>query len=128
MNFVDTNYFLRFLLEDVEDQYKEVKQLFLDAAAGKVKLITSTIVFFEIYWVLTSFYGKKKQAVAPVLVKLLKLNFILFEEKEILQKSVVKFQKTNLDLEDSYNIYFAKSRKVKNMKTFDVKLAKEFSR
>ena len=53
--FIDTNYFLRFLLNDVEHQHTEVKNLFLDASEGKADLITSTIVFFEVYWVLFAF-------------------------------------------------------------------------
>jgi len=38
MTFVDTNYFLRFLLADVESQHQTAKELFRNAALGKVKL------------------------------------------------------------------------------------------
>lgn len=56
MMFVDTNYFLRFLLEDNKAQAQKVKQLFETASRGEgEELTTSLVVFFEIYWVLTSF-------------------------------------------------------------------------
>ena len=67
MIFVDTNYFLRFLLKDNKPQHLEAKQLMLGGATGKLKLFTSTIVFFEIYWVLTSYYGKNKTELVDTL-------------------------------------------------------------
>ena len=48
MIFVDTNYFLRFLLADNEPQYSKVKRLFLQAARGIVKLATSVVVFLRL--------------------------------------------------------------------------------
>lgn len=49
MIFVDTNYFLRFLLVDNEPQYSKVKGLFLQAARGHVKLATSTLGLEDCY-------------------------------------------------------------------------------
>lgn len=46
MIFVDTNYFLRFILKDNQVQYLKARQLFLDAAKGEIELISSTTVFF----------------------------------------------------------------------------------
>ncbi len=128
MKFVDTNYFLRFLLKDIDKQYIEVEQLFLKASQGKVKLFTSTIVFFEIYWVLFSFYEKKKEDINKALEKILELKFINLEERQILLNSLTRFKKTNFSLEDCYNLSFAKARVAKEFETFDIKLAKEFKR
>ncbi len=126
--FIDANYFLRFLLNDIPEQQKEVKNLFLDASEGKVRLVTSTIVFFEVYWVLFSVYKHTKGELVEALHKLLKLRFITLEEQGILGDSLSLFEKTTLDLEDCYNLYYAKSKKVHQFKTFDKKLEKEFSR
>lgn len=130
MIFVDTNYFLRFLLNDVNEQHIEAKNLFITASEGKVELITSTIVFFEIYWVLSSFYEKDKYEIAEALQKILSLNFIELRERQILFNSVSQFQKTNFDLEDCFNFCYAKSRGVRSgsFKTFDKKLEKEFNK
>ena len=62
MVFVDTNYFLRFLLKDIDNQFKEAKQLFLKSAQGDISLTTSVIVFFEVVWVLRKSFSKDKQA------------------------------------------------------------------
>lgn len=128
--FVDTNYFLRFLLNDLEYQHREVKNLFLEASEGKVELLTSTIVFLEIYWVLFSLYKKKKDEIIKALHKILKLTFIDLPEREILEDGLMLFERTNFDLEDCYNLYYAKSLGVKSgsFKTFDKKLEKEFNK
>ena len=73
MIFIDANYFLRFLLKDIKQQYLSVKKLMLNAAQGEVKLFTSTIVFFEIYWVLRSYYGAKKDGLIKTLQEILRI-------------------------------------------------------
>lgn len=126
MIFVDTNYFLRFLLNDISEQHKQVKNLFLSGSEGKIDLITSTIVIFEIYWVLSSYYEKEKTEIAEVLEKILKLTFIELEERELLLNSLKLFVRADFDLEDCYNLYYAKLQKADSFKTFDKKLEKEF--
>ncbi len=124
MIFVDTNYFLRFLLKDNKNQHQEAKTLFLKGAEGKTKLFTSMIVIFEIYWVLNSFYRKKKQKIIEILEKVFGLEFIEIENRIILQEAIKIYQKTNLDLEDGYNLALAKKKKIKDFKTFDEQLKK----
>ncbi len=128
MVFVDTNYFLRFLLNDISSQHLEAKQLFLDASEGKVKLFTSTIVFFEIYWVLSSFYEKNRIEVASALNQILELKFINFKERQVLGNSINRFKKTSFDLEDCYNLAYSRVRVAKEFRTFDSKLSREFAR
>lgn len=128
MTFIDTNYFLRFLLKDVNNQYLEAKELFLRASEDKVELFTSTIVLFEINWVLSSFYKKNREEISQILQKILGLKFIGVEERQILFNSLTRFKKTGFDLEDCYNLAYAKARVAKEFKTFDVKLAKEFKK
>lgn len=125
MIFVDTNYFLRFLLKDVPRQHQEAKRLFLDGAQGKVKLFTSLVVIFEIYWVLSTFYERNKTQVAGILEEILNLNFIEIENKRLLEEALKIYQKTTLDLEDAFNLIFARSKNAKEFKTFDKKLASQ---
>ena len=107
MNFIDTNYFVRFLLHDVEPQFLEAKNTFEKGILGKEKLFSSTIVFFEIYWLFQSLFGKPKEEIFDVLTGILDMKFIYFNEYEILKKSMEIYKNTNLGLEDSYNLIFA---------------------
>ena len=127
MTFVDTNYFLRFLIEDNKEQSKIAKELFLEGARGKQQLITSTIVIFEIYWVFKSYYQKSKVEIIKILQKVLTMNFVRIDERDLLQSALNFFKAENLSLEDCYNLVFAKENKIEFFKTFDAKLAKVFS-
>lgn len=126
MIFVDTNYFLRFLLKDNNKQHQQAKAVFEQAAVGEIKLFTSVIVFFEIYWVLSSFYNKKKQELVDILHDVLSLSFIRFENPEILSKALKFYQESKLDLEDSYNVIYAKQQNAEDFKTFDQKIKVAF--
>jgi len=126
MTFVDTNYFLRFLLKDVEKQHQKAKELFLKGAEGQRQLFTSLIVIFEIYWVLTSFYQKKKGRVVKLLEKIFDLGFIEIENRVLLEEALRVYKKVNLDFEDCYNLVLARKKKIKEFRTFDEGLRKQF--
>lgn len=125
MIFVDTNYFLAWLLEERDTQHRQAKELFKSAAESKKKLASSVIVFFEIYWVLKSFYAKKKTEIVKILTNLLRLGFIKWENLVLLTEAVATFGSTNLDLEDSYNLAFIRKKKIRSLKTFDKQLLKK---
>ena len=74
MIFVDTNYFIRYFLQDIQAQYKTARTLFKQAAAGQCRLLISTLVIFEINWVLASSYRFNRAAVAEVLSQVLRLK------------------------------------------------------
>lgn len=127
MIFIDTNYFLRFLLNDVVSQHQEVKELFKKGAIGKEKLFTSTIVIFEIFWVLSTFYKNSKQEILRVLRGLLEMSFIELEESLILQKALDIYEKSKLEFEDCYNITYAQNNNMTRFASFDKKLNKYLS-
>lgn len=122
MTFVDTNYFLRFLIGDQETQHMTVRSLFDDAIHDKVKLFTSVLVFFEVTWVLSSFYGKKKTELIGILDDLLSLEFIRIQERHLLEESLRMFRQKNIELADAYNLSYARSHGAKHFATFDKKL------
>jgi predicted nucleic-acid-binding protein len=127
--FIDTNYFLRYFLHDIQEQNLLVEDFFIKAFDEKIILVTSTIVFFEVYWVLSDkFYKKSKEEAVLFLKKMLELRFIELKERDILVHALTLFERTNLDLEDCYNLFYAKTHRVNEFKTFDKKLAKEFSK
>ncbi len=128
MIFVDTNYFLRFFLGEPYDQHAQTKELFQKAARGETELATSLIVFFEVYWVASSFYHLEKEKVVEFLQNILKMEFIKLENRSILIDAVSLFGLTPFDLEDAYNLVYAKRIRAKEFATFDVKLRKKFVR
>ena len=128
MMFVDTNYFLRFLLADQEGQHQTAKTLFKKAATGEVDLFTSLVVFLEIYWVLASFYKKEKGELVDRLEGLLSMTFIDFQDRDVLSGAVRVFKETSLDLEDAYNLVYASANGARELKTFDQQLQKVYKK
>lgn len=122
MKFVDTNYFVRIIENDNETQVEEIKKLFLRGAEGLEDLISSTVVLFEIYWLMKSFYGKEKEGLTRVLRDVLAMSFIKWESQKILMDAVELMKKTNYDLEDAYNLVYAKNSGSKKLASFDMKL------
>ena len=56
----------------------------------------------------------------------LKLDFVKWENEKLLRTTLEIFKHTGLDLEDSYNLIYAREMKAKKFKTFDLKLIREF--
>ena len=127
MIFVDTNYFLRFLLEDIPEQHLEAKRVFKEAALANFNLVTSLIVIFEIYWILKRTFHKSREELFLILTGILDMRSLEIAERDLLTNSAFLFHNTNLSLEDCYNLVYARERKVKDFKTFDQKLKKHFN-
>ena len=122
MIFVDTNYFIRFLINDIPLQFKKARELFELGAKDKIQLFTSTIVIFEIYWLMFKFYEKSRSESILILKNILSMNFVYLEERDILFEALKIYEDGSLELEDCYNIAFAKANKMLDFKTFDKKL------
>lgn len=125
--FVDTNYFLRFLLGDNLRQCEVATKLFTAAAKGEVLLASSVVVMFEVYWVLTDYYKIRNEDLAEKLWKVLSLS-VDFENRGILMMAIKEMKGHNFDLEDSFNMSYALSLEVDEFKTFDKKLQKKFNK
>lgn len=126
MFFVDTNYFIRFFTGVPKEQHQEVRQIFDQACAGKIKLVTSTAVFFETYWVAKSFYKYQPSEIKRLLLGILKMRFIQIENRELLVAAVSLFGDLNYDLEDAVNIAYAIEIQTEDFLTFDAKLKKKY--
>lgn len=120
--FIDTNYFLRLFIKESKKQYNNVYSLFKKAVENEVKLTTSVVVFFEVYWVLKSFYKKNKEKSSFYLEKILKMNFLEIESPEILLAAITLYKNFNLDLEDCYNIVYYKIKNIDEFASFDKKV------
>ncbi|RLC34657.1 hypothetical protein DRH14_02425 [Candidatus Shapirobacteria bacterium] len=127
MIFVDTIYFLRFFLKDNQKQFQTAKKLFQQAVTGQLKLFTSIIVFFEVYWVLKGVFGDKDPKVFSILSLILQMSFIQIPQRDILQQSLKNIDFYNFDMEDAYNAIYALKNKTTKIKTFDKKLLKKFN-
>ncbi len=127
MTFVDTNYFLRYLVDDNSLQHSVATKFFETYSKMKKSLVTSALVFFEVFWVLTRYYQKPKLETIEIMQRLLsKMAFIKFDAKEILIKSLDRAAKGVISLEDCFNLEWAIAKDIKNLASFDKKLIREW--
>lgn len=119
MTFVDTNYFLRLVQNDHVEHSKIAQDFFINAASENKKCCSSIVVFFETYWLLNKHFHKTQIVLQDTLTNILKMEFISWENEEILKQAVCFMNDFNFDLEDAYNYYFAKSKKTTHFATFD---------
>lgn len=127
MIFVDTNYFLRYLVDDGSTQHLETINFFEFHSKRKNLLTTSVVVFFEIFWTLTSHYKKSKQEAIGILQKLMsKMAFVEFDSKKILDRSLGRAARGVIGLEDCFNLEWAKAKEITDIASFDKKLVREW--
>lgn len=124
MVFIDTNYFLRFLLTDDSSQHRVAKMIFKQAAEEKITVCTSVVVILELFLVLSSFYKKSKGEVINIMQAILDLQFIDLFERRYLQDALLIYKRSKIEFEDCYNLVYARARGATEFKTFDQKLLK----
>lgn len=125
MIFVDTNYFVRYLLADIPAQYKEAKRLFEKASLGEERLFSNTVVFFELFWVFTKFYGKTKSEIVKILSAVLEMDFVDWAQWRILSDALEMFKESKIELEDCYHLVYAGEMEMEGLATFEKKLLKQ---
>ncbi len=126
--FVDANYFLSYFLNRDLSQQLTVIKLFEKASQNEIKLITSTLVVFEVYWTLRSFYKLPFSVVKKTIVQLIKMSFIDINDRDILMQALVIFTSYSVGLEDCYHQIYAKYNQANSIATFDQKLKSSFKK
>lgn len=126
--FIDTNYLLRYLLCDVPTQTNQVKKLLLEYSKNKQTLKTSIVCIFEVVWVLSSFYEKDKNTTANKIKELLQITTISVSRKQQLIDAANVYKQSSISFTDAYLIEYSKSIGIKEFKTFDKKLLKQFKK
>ncbi|MEK7525137.1 MAG: PIN domain-containing protein [Patescibacteria group bacterium] len=127
MIFVDTNYFLRYLIDDNSQQHLKAIEFFEVNSKKKKLIATSVLVFFEIFWNLTSFYQKSDLAAIEIMKKLLNMAFIKFESKTILANALDRASKGVISFEDCFNLEWATAEGINDLASFDKKLIREWN-
>lgn len=117
--FVDTNYFLRLILADNNPQSEQVEALFNQAARGELVLATTSLVFFELYRVLSTSYRQPKAVIIQTLRRLLTLPYLEVEGAQTLAVGLDLYATHRLDLEDCYYLAWARQSGISQIASFD---------
>jgi len=115
---VDTNIFLRFILQDNKKFAQVAKKYFLKAKEGKVKLIFIPEVILEINYVLRKVYQLSRKEVAKHLSTLVKTPYFDIRNRDILIKALKIYSRINLDLADII-LYVSAKKEGAHLLSFD---------
>lgn len=124
MIFIDTNYWIRYLVDENTKQGQAACQLFIKSAKGECQLFSDVIVFFEIYWVVRNVYDKGGTELQSLLLNVVSIGCVKWEHKDILAAAVMLMSDLNYDLEDAYHLAWAKFNDIEKLASFDQKLQK----
>ena len=127
--FADTNFYLRFLLNDNKDQAEKSASYLKKAQEQEIKIVFLSEVILEMGIVLEKFYKITKPEIARHLSILIKTAYLTIEDRAVWGESFEIFSRKNIDLLDILIFVKAKTKGVEVL-SFDkdlAKLAKEFN-
>lgn len=99
---VDTNYLLRFLLNDIPDQSNEVEKNFEKAKRGEIDIIVDEVVILELEFALRRSYKLGRGDIVKYVGVILNLPYIDLRERQNLLEAFVFYNRTNLDITDCF--------------------------
>jgi len=109
--YIDTNFFLRFLLKDNLTQLKIVREYFSKAKSGTIRIVCLTEIILEIEYVLRKVYKYKRTIIGQFLLFILNISYLEFPDREVLYEAFKIYQKQSIDLVDLILYFKAKERK-----------------
>lgn len=105
---VDTNAFLRLLLNDVPQQADKVEKLLKETKVKKHKLIVPQIIIFELSYAFEKYYKLPKEEIIENIDAILAINYLEIQNRDIFQEALSIFRVKNLSLVDCFIFCFAK--------------------
>lgn len=123
--FIDTNLFLRYLINDLPEQADRVEELLQRAARDEIVLVTTSLVIAEIVWTLASFYKLSREQIRDRVLAILNTPGLEVAESDLPIEAATNYATKNVDFIDAYNVAWMLRQEINTAYTFD---RKHFSR
>ena len=98
--FLDTNIFLRFFVPTDAEKHYASKEVVLSIEKGRLKAYTSSIVFLECYYVLTSLYKVPRDRVREILTRIAEMRNMTIREHSHTRKAIALWKQTGVKFTD----------------------------
>jgi predicted nucleic acid-binding protein len=118
---MDTNLFIRYLVNDDPGKADRVEKLLEQAKSGKIRLVTADLVIAEVIWVLESAYGLKNVEITPMVKGILATPGIEVTNAELVGRSLDYYESLNIDFIDGYIAAVMDKMKITDIYSFDKK-------
>ena len=106
--FADTNFYLRFLLQDVMSQATKTEKLLKKVRDKNIIIIFLPEVILEMVFVLESFYKAPRSDIAEKLTTLIKTEYLNIQHRSLWIKAFEIFEKSAVSMFDIYLFLRAK--------------------
>ena len=101
---LDTNVIVRFLISEQNSKYKGLYEFFDSLENGEMQVELKLIVFFQVIFVLKSYYAVPKEEIAGNMIDLIGYKGIITKEIRIVRRTLEIWSDNNLDIVDCYLI------------------------
>jgi predicted nucleic-acid-binding protein len=125
--FFDTNFLLRFYLDDIPPQALKAKRMVLAAKEGGILLVTDLIVICEMVWVLDSFYNLGKELISEKITNLYRTPGVVVLNGDLLPDALSIYVTKNIDFTDAVVASSATKNHIEYLASFDKKHMKRLS-
>lgn len=122
----DTNYLVRHIVQDDEEQCAIVASILENETQEDRSIRIFDLVLLETSWVLQAVYGLDRNAWAEVMEELLEDSAFCFDDPTRLRTVIKMYRKGNADFADYLILGTVRSESLE-LKTFDKKLLKEIN-
>lgn len=99
---LDTNGFLRLLLNDIPEQADKVERLIKKAKEEKITILVPQIILFEIHFILQKYYLFETEDIVEKLKSLVAAPYFQIESKDIFSKALLVYERNNISFVDSF--------------------------
>lgn len=98
--FLDTNFWVRFYLEDTQEQLAVCRDLISQVEEGSFQTYTSSIVFLELSYVFKSVYKLPFSKIVEILESIFTLRGIIIIDKTDINKALRFYKKYKIKFTD----------------------------
>ena len=119
--FFDTNFLLRFYLNDNSRKSAKAKKMVQAAKDGALLLLTDLIVICEMVWVMDSYYKLDKKQIAEKMSNLYRTAGLVVLNGEILPDALAVYVDKNIDFTDAVIGAIAIKNNIEYLASFDKK-------
>jgi predicted nucleic-acid-binding protein len=110
--FVDSNVFLRFYTADDKRQQAAAQEFFFKARDGEIELFCGPPVFFEVAWVLRSYYKISNVDILEMLESMLTIPNLYVYDSDYVKQAIFLARENKQSYADAYIAVTAKIEQV----------------
>src|SRR5437667_2641043 len=99
---IDTNGYLRLLLNDIPEQSDQIEELLKQAKKGNIQVFLPQIIVFEIVFILEKYYHLAKEEVLDKIESLVSMGYVEIESREIFLESIFLYRDNSVSFVDCF--------------------------